>query len=167
MRLKWSLKKIGKEIAVTLLMLFVISMGLNYIRQPDISENIYQFELSDTNNQKVHFDTFKDAPLLVHFWATWCPTCKVEASNIERISKRYNVLTIAVQSGSNEEINHFMKERDLDYRVINDNNGILAKRFNITAYPTTLIYNSRGELKFTEVGYSTTLGLEARLGLTN
>ncbi len=39
-------------------------------------------------------------PILLHFWATWCPTCKFEAPNIEKVSKDYEVITIAVQSGT-------------------------------------------------------------------
>jgi hypothetical protein len=58
-----------------------------------------------------------------------------------------------------------MNENKLTYRVINDFNGELSKKFNIGAYPSTLIYNKKGELKFTEIGYSTTLGLQARLEL--
>ncbi|MBU1684601.1 redoxin domain-containing protein [Patescibacteria group bacterium] len=167
MKRQWSLKNSIKELVITLLMLFVISMLINYIRQPEIGEDIYRYELIDTHNSKIHFYEYQDEPLLVHFWATWCPTCKFEASNIERIAAKYNVITIAINSGSNEEINSYMKAHGLSYKVINDQNGAIAKKFNIEAYPTTLIYNGEGLLKFTEVGYSTTLGLETRLGLIN
>jgi len=167
MKFKWSLKKIIKEIIITLLMLFVVSMVINYLRQPEIHEDIYRLELSDTHNSKIHFSKYQHKPLVVHFWATWCPTCKLEASNIESISNKYNVISIVVNSGSNEAINSYMKGHGLSYKVINDKNGDLAKKFNIEAYPTTLIYNGEGALKFAEVGYSTTLGLEARLRVTN
>ena len=162
---RWGIKKIAKEVISSLLMLFVISMAINYIRKPEINENIYSLELSDIEGKKIYFDEYKDKPLVVHFWATWCPTCKFEASNIESVSNKYNVLTIAVNSGSNDKIMAYMKENALSYKVISDSNGALAKKFNISAYPTTLIYNGEGELKFTEVGYSTTLGLKARLEL--
>lgn len=167
MKFKWNLQKIIKEVVITLLMVFVISLVLNTLRQPDIHEDIYSLELRDTDNRKIDFDAYQDAPLVVHFWGTWCPICKLEASNIEDIATTHHVVTIAVNSGSNEAMNHYMKEHGLSYKVINDQNGALAKKFNIEAYPTTLIYNAEGELKFTEVGYSTTLGLEARLRLTN
>ena len=162
---RWGIKKVAKEIVTTLLMLFVISMVINYIRKPEINEDIYRLELSDIEGKKVHFYEYQHEPLVVHFWATWCPTCKFEAPNIEKISDKYNVLTIAVNSGSDDELKAYMKENSLTYKVINDTNGALAKRFNIGAYPTTLIYNGEGKLKFTEVGYSTTLGLKARLEL--
>lgn len=165
MRREWSFLKILKEGVVTLLMLLVISLVINYFRQPQIDDNIYTFELKDINNTPIDFDAFKGQPLVVHFWATWCPTCKLEASNIQSIAHEYQLISIAVHSGSDEEISHFMKEKDLNYRVINDQNGTLANRFNIGAYPTTLIYDANGTLKFSEVGYSTTLGLKARLGL--
>jgi len=161
---KWTVKKIVQEIVSTLLILFVVSMVLNYIRKPDINENIYSFELNDS---KIDFSDYKDKPLLVHFWAIWCPVCKLEAANIESVSTTYDVISIAVKSGSDEALKTFMKEYDLTYTVIDDQSGELAKKFNIEAYPTTLIYNGKGELKFTEVGYSTTLGLKARLELIN
>ena len=165
MKKKWSFKKIIKEVFTTLLVLFILSMVLNYLRQPKIDKNIYAEKQQDINGNSIHFQAYKGQPLVVHFWATWCPTCKLEASNIEAISKEYNVVTIAVNSGTNEEIKSFLKEKNLTYRVINDDSGRLAKRFNIEAYPTTLIYSSKGEFKFAEVGYSTTLGLKTRLKL--
>jgi len=162
---KWTVKKVLKEVVSTLIIFFIISMVINYIRKPEILENIYTYTLVDIEENKVDFQAYKGKPLLVHFWATWCPTCKLEASNIETVSKAYNVLTIAVNSGSNESLKRYMNEKKLTYSVINDSDGALSKKFNIGAYPSTLIYDSNGTLKFTEVGYSTTLGLEARLGL--
>ena len=164
---KWNIKRVLKEIISTLIIFFLISMVLNYIRKPDIKENIYDYNLVDTHGNRIDFSSYKGKPLVVHFWATWCPTCKLEASNIDDLSKEYNVVSIAVTSGSDEVINGFMKERKLSYKVVSDIEGSLAKKFNIEAYPTTLIYTKKGRLKFAEVGYSTTVGLKARLHLSN
>ena len=164
---KWNIKRVLKEIISTLIIFFLISMVLNYIRKPDIKENIYDYKLVDTHGNAIDFSSYKGKPLVVHFWATWCPTCKLEASNIDSLSTEYNVVSIAVTSGSDEVINGFMKEHQLSYKVVSDKEGELAKKFNIQAYPTTLIYSKHGELKFAEVGYSTSVGLKARLRLAN
>jgi thiol-disulfide isomerase/thioredoxin len=156
---KWSFKAIAKEIVTTLVLFFIISVVVNYIREPDINQDAFCQYLAKYQEP--------NKPLVVHFWATWCPTCKLEASNIERISKNHNVITVAVNSGSDKKIDDFMKEHELTYRVINDSSGALAKKFGIDAYPTTLIYDKDGKLKFAEVGYSSTLGLQARLELSN
>ncbi len=164
---KWNIKKIIKEIISTVIIFFLVTMVLNYIRKPDIKENIYDYKLVDTYGKSIDFSNYKGEPLVVHFWATWCPTCKLEASNIDDLSNTYNVVSIAVTSGDNNEINSFMQKHQLSYKVISDVNGDLAKKFNISAYPTTLIYTKKGKLKFAEVGYSTTVGLKARLHLSN
>jgi len=59
-----------------------------------------------------------------------------------------------------------MIEKNLSFRVVNDSDGVLAKQLNIEAYPTTFIYDASGELKFTEVGYTSTVGLLARIKLS-
>ncbi len=164
---RWSVKKIFKEIGSTVIIFLLVSIVLNYIRKPEIKENIYDYKLVDTHGRTINFSSYKGEPLLVHFWATWCPTCKLEAPNIDKLSKDYNVITIAVNSGGNEEINEFMQKHQLSYRVISDISGNLANKFNISAYPTTLIYTKSGRLKFAEVGYSTAVGLKARLHLSN
>lgn len=163
----WSFKKIVKEIVVTLLMVFVISMVLNYIRKPDTDVTLPDIKVSDIYQNQIILTKIskKENPTIIHFWATWCPTCKLEAPNLEELRATCNVVTIAVNSGSNEELKAFMKERDLSYRVVNDRDGELAKKFGVGAFPTTFIYDANGELKFSEVGYSTTLGLKARVAL--
>ena len=104
---------------------------------------------------------------MVHFWATWCPTCKLEASNIQEISKSYNVITIAVQSGSDKEIQKYLDDNNLDFKFINDKNSDYAKKFKVDVFPTTLIYDKDKNLIFSEVGYTSTLGLKLRMWLAD
>jgi thiol-disulfide isomerase/thioredoxin len=167
MKSKWTVKKVIKEIVILLLMLFVISMGMNYLRQPELKEDLYQWKIVDINNSYIDFEAYKGEPLVVHFWATWCPTCKFEAKNIECISHKYNVVSIAVNSGSDDELHAFMQKNKLHYSVVNDNHGELAKKMGIEVYPTTIIYDAEGKIKFSEVGYTTTVGLATRLKLIN
>ena len=109
------------------------------------------------------FQIKKGKPLVIHFWSTSCPACKLEAPNIETVSKEYDVLSIAVNSGSDEKVTAYMKENGFDFNVFNDVDGDWTTEFNIEVYPTTLIYDAKGELRFIEVGYTTTAGLLARL----
>ena len=105
----------------------------------------------------------KDKPILIHVWATWCPICKLEAPNIDFIAKNYEVLSIAVKSGSGASIEEYMRELDISYKTYNDKDGLMAREFNVPAYPTTFIYNKKGELVFSEVGYTSTFGLWIRM----
>ena len=109
----------------------------------------------------------KDKPVLIHFWATWCPTCKIEASNIQSISKNYEVLSIAVNSGEDTKIKEYMSKNNFDFKVYNDESGFFAKEFNIAVYPTTFIYDKEKNLIFSEVGFTSTLGLYFRMWIAD
>lgn len=131
-----------------------------------IFANIISFyKASDLNKLAldINYPYDKNKPILVHIWASWCPTCKMEASNIQSISRDYQVLTFIVKSGSDADIKKYMIENDLDFNTINDEDGFFAEKFNVSAYPTTLIYNKNQELVFSEVGYTSTLGLRLRM----
>jgi len=160
----WSWKKILKETAVLIVMVLVVSNVMSYLRKPDLSHS----ELPKIQERMIdgrYFDStqFEGKPLMIHFWATWCPVCKTEADNIQRLSKYYKIVTIAVKSGSDEAINKALKDRGFDYRVINDPEGRWAKLFDVQAFPTTFIYNKNGQISSSEVGYTSTLGLALRM----
>jgi len=161
---KWNLKSILIESVKILVLMFILSNILSYIRKPELtSTHLPKIEAQLLDGS--YFEIEEGKPLVIHYWATWCPTCKVEAPNIESVSKKYNVLTIAVSSGSDEKVKAYMQAHALTFKVLNDVDGTWAKKFKVEAYPTTFIYDAKGELLFSEVGYTTTAGLLGRLKL--
>ena len=161
---KEKLKHYAKEIITTLVMIFLIANIISFFRSPDLTDkNLPELNTILTNQELFSTEDYKGKPVLIHFWATWCPMCKLEAPNIQSISEDYTVITIAVKSGSDRKINSFLEMRDLNYRVINDEEGILASQFKVPAYPTTFIYNKEGKLSFSEVGYTSTWSLYLRM----
>lgn len=105
-------------------------------------------------------------PLLVHFWATWCPVCRTEQGTIAAIAHdRPDTITIAMQSGAPEEVARYMKEQGIAFPVLNDADGSLARAWGAHAVPASFIVAPDGEIRFVEVGYTTGLGLRLRLWL--
>ena len=145
---------------------FYIKEILSFVVVLTILANIVSYyKASDLNKNKLDIKniTLNEKPILIHFWATWCPTCKIEASNIQTISENFNVLTIAVNSGENSDINKYLDKNNLDFKVINDKDSLYARKFNISVYPTTLIYDKNKNLIFSDVGYTSTFGLWMRM----
>ncbi|MCK5111029.1 MAG: redoxin family protein [Arcobacteraceae bacterium] len=142
-----------KEILSFVILIVVLSNIISYYKALDISKDKLDIKNVSLNNK----------PILIHFWATWCPTCKVEALNIQTLSQSHNVLTIAVNSGNDIKIKKYLDDNNLDFKVINDHNSFYAKKFNISVFPTTLIYDKNKNLVFSEVGYTSTIGLLLRM----
>ena len=159
-----TIKKFLKEGIITLVLAFIFITVIGYFRKPELTfSTLPKLTIPMVNGQTFQTTAYHDKPLIIHFWATWCPTCKLEISNFNTLAKEYNLITIAVQSGSNEALKKFMQERKLDFALINDRNGVLAKKFAINAYPTTFIFDRKGEVAFAEVGYTSTLGIKLRI----
>jgi thiol-disulfide isomerase/thioredoxin len=163
--MKDKIKKYIKEGIFFIIILIIMANGISYYKSLDLNKNkldIQTFTLLDNNK----YTLAKNKPILIHFWATWCPICKVEAPNIQELSKDYEVITIAVQSGSKKEIEEYLAENKLTFNVVEDRDNFYSQKFNIKVFPTTLIYDKDKNLKFSEVGYSTTIGLYSRMLLS-
>ncbi|MBL4730556.1 MAG: protein disulfide oxidoreductase [Sulfurimonas sp.] len=156
------LKYYLKEILLFTIILLVFANALSIYKSFDLNkQNLSLRKITLLhNNEYVQNDT---KPLLVHFWATWCPTCRVEAPNIQYLSKYYEVLTIAVKSGSDKEIQVWMDENKYDFNVVNDSSSLIASNYKIGVFPTSLIYDKNKSLVFSDVGYTSTWGLFLRM----
>ena len=160
------IKKYIKEIVKYSIILIIALNIISYYKSQDLNKEKFpysSFELLDGST----YDLNSTKPTLVYFWATWCPICKFQSPNIESLSKDYQVITIASQSGSKEEIESYLKENKFSFKVIDDIYNDFAYKFNIKAYPTTLIYDKNGNLKFSDVGYTSQFSLKLKLWWAN
>jgi len=102
-------------------------------------------------------------PVLVVFWATWCPVCKAEDGNLQSVAADHPVLTVAMQS---ENVAGHMRERDLSFAAIDDPDAALAAAWKVRGVPSHFIVDGAGNVRFRVVGYATGWGLRARLWWT-
>jgi len=99
---------------------------------------------------------------IVHFWATWCPVCKLESDTLDSLAKDYPLVTVAMNSGDQSSIREYLDENQLSFPVIPDPDGRLSAAWGVKGVPTTFIVNREGKIRFVEVGYTTGLGLRSR-----
>jgi thiol-disulfide isomerase/thioredoxin len=104
-----------------------------------------------------------DTPQLVHFWATWCPVCRLEMDNIHDLASDYPLITVAMRSGDKSEIEEYLQEHGLDFPVIPDPLGQIASDWGVKGVPASFVLDKNGLIRFVEVGYTTSLGLRLRL----
>ncbi|MBU0620995.1 MAG: protein disulfide oxidoreductase [Gammaproteobacteria bacterium] len=108
--------------------------------------------------------TRPERPVLVHFWATWCPVCRAEQGNVASVAQDHSeVITIAMQSGKSEEVARYVQEQQIGFPVINDADGSIAASWGVQAVPASFFIGSDGQIRSTEVGYTTEIGMRLRL----
>ncbi len=113
----------------------------------------------------VSLEQYQGQALLLHFWATWCTICRIEQGSINNIAKDYPVIAVASQSGSVEQVRKVVRERGITVPVLVDEYGALSSLYGIKAFPTSFVIDAQGQIHDVEVGYTSELGLRARLKL--
>lgn len=115
------------------------------------------------DGQPVSMQAFRGRPVLLHFWASWCPVCALQQASIDRIARDHAVLTVALDDAATQEIREWMRSRGVAYPVLHDAQGRIAGRFGVRGVPTSVVIDARGEIRFVEVGYTSEAGLRLRL----
>ncbi|WP_456433315.1 redoxin domain-containing protein [Nitratifractor sp.] len=158
------LKRLAKEIILFLLVAVGVSTIIGIFRAPRSAPDPSVLAgLRTIDGRPVDPLLRGDGALAIHFWGSWCPVCRAEADNLERLAPGRRILTVAVSSGDAATLRRWMAKRGLHYPVIADPDGRLARTFGVKVYPSTFIYDGKGTLRFALAGYTTTPGLWIRM----
>lgn len=150
--------------AVELALIVALLLGLRAWQQRDLATGAApELEGYLLDGTPVSLAEMRGAPVLVHFWAVWCPVCALEEDAVSAIARDHQVITVAMQSGDSGEVAAYLKENGLDFPVLNDPDGLYANRWGVSAVPASFVLDGEGRIRFTEVGYSTGIGLRVRL----
>jgi len=153
------------KIAIEILLILAVYFAVKTFMQRHLVEGVAPpLQGTSLSGQFVDLKSF-DQPVLVYFWATWCPVCKLEQNTINSISKNHRIITVAISSGSEPEVREYLQKNNLSFPVIVDKDGTIANRFGVRGTPTSFVVRRDGNIAFSEVGYTTGWGLRLRLWL--
>jgi peroxiredoxin len=102
-------------------------------------------------------------PVLVHFWASWCPVCGLMDGAVDAIARDHAVVTVAMQSGGADELRRYMAQTGHGFPVIADPTGQIADRWGVVGVPATFVVDPSGRIRDAVVGIATQPGLRWRL----
>jgi len=162
-RAKWL--GIARDVAIGLALVLVIQWwrgrGIATEGLPDVT-------LTLLDGSSVELAGARERPLLVQMEASWCGVCRMEDATIRSLAEDHDVLVVASQSGNAEAVRRFAAEHDLGHlRIAVDEQGRLAGRLGVSAFPTTIFVDREGNVSDAEVGYTSWLGMRARLALAS
>jgi thiol-disulfide isomerase/thioredoxin len=107
------------------------------------------FTLKDLNKGSVTLSALKGKIVLVNFWATWCPPCRVEMPTLDWLSTRFADQGLVVLSITDEEqfkVGSFFAGKKYHPTVLFDFGGKVHKQFHVTGIPQTFLFDRDGKL---------------------
>ena len=114
------------------------------------------FTLTDAKSRAVTLSAYRDRVVLLDFWATWCGGCKTEIPWYMEFDRKYRdhgltVIGVAMDDEGRKVVNPFVKQKGIDYTIV-IGNDVLAKQYNLTAMPLTLLIDRKGRVAVSHAG---------------
>jgi thiol-disulfide isomerase/thioredoxin len=110
----------------------------------------------DLDGRPVSTATLLGKVVLVNFWATWCPPCREEIPDLIKLQARYKdtlqIVGIAQDSGSVEDVKRFAVEHGMNYPTILSSAAIESLFPPVSALPTSFFLDKDGRLAQKHVG---------------
>lgn len=116
------------------------------------------FTLTDQYGNTHTLSDYKGKTVFLNFWATWCPPCRAEMPDIQKLYEEYAeagddsvvILGIAApdygQEQSEDKIIDFLEENGYTYPVVMDPGGSLFAQYGIYSFPTTFMIDKDGNV---------------------
>ena len=141
-----------------------VSTGLNKIimhrpsiisesRQVTLLDEDYNWKLVDLNGRAISFSSFKGEVVFLSLWATWCPPCRAEMPNIQRLYDEYGdrITMILASQEKPDELQRFMDDNEYDlpvYRLVQNP----PEKLKTSSIPTSFLITREGKIAVRKTG---------------
>ena len=94
--------------------------------------------------------SLRGKPVVLNFWASWCPPCKSEATALENAYRRYKgqgVVFLGIDYHDvSSDARTFLRHHGVTYTTLEDGSGTIGDRYGLLAVPETYFVDREGRL---------------------
>ncbi len=150
--------KITLKLLLIIISLICISsvsaaQSLTRLSNPEMAPD---FTLQDMDGVEHKLSDYKGQPVIVNFWATWCPPCRAEMPSMERAwnkLKDQGVAMLAINVGEDEDtIFTFLGDYPANFTILLDQTGTTSEAWPLRGLPTTFIISPDGRIIYQAIG---------------
>lgn len=113
------------------------------------------FELAALNGATVHLSDYKGHPVVINYWATWCPPCREELPMFQKRQEKYSpdLVILAINAGEDlKTVRNYIDREKFTFSVLLDPEWKAEALFGVMAYPTSVFIDRNGIIQARYVG---------------
>jgi len=120
---------------------------------PKVGQRAPAFALASIDGDSVTLSQFRGQPVVLKFWATWCPTCRTEmpelvAARKEHLDAGLHVLAINAEDPP-ERMRHYLTGLSVSHELVTlvDPHSHVGRLYHVPVLPTTLFVDTGGVVR--------------------
>ena len=108
------------------------------------------FTLKDATGKEVSLSDFAGKPVILHFWASWCPYCKSVQPRLESLAIEYaseDMVLLGINFREDKGVNpqQVLDSRGLHFKTLVHGEGV-SRAYGVRGTPSTFFINANGEI---------------------
>ncbi|PID72711.1 MAG: redoxin [Desulfobulbus propionicus] len=144
-----------KLLPLVLLLFFLPGL----VSATQLGEKLATFKQQDMNDNTIDMNSIiGKKPVMLVFWASWCPNCKTEAAKVNQIVAQYKdrgMEFIGINIGYNDSIaraRSFIKKNKMAYPSVFDKSNRITRKYMVHGVPTVIVADANGIVQFRNYG---------------
>jgi peroxiredoxin len=136
------------------LVCLLLLTACNSNRPPKIGEKAPDFTITDSD-RTVQLSQLHGKPVLLNFWATWCPPCIEEMPSLVQLQKQLGdkVTILAVSEDADEKPYHqFIRDHTIDLLTVRDTKSAANALYGTFKFPETYVIDKDGVIRRKFIG---------------
>lgn len=110
-----------------------------------------QFTLADLDGNNVSLSDFAGNVVVLNFWATWCPACRMEIPHMIELQNKYQgegvkIVGVSLDQGGAKVVKPFYDKNKLNYLMLIGTEQVVKDFGGIYGIPTTFIIDQKGTI---------------------
>ncbi len=122
---------------------------------PAVGHPAPDFTLTQLDGSRVNLAALRGQPVVLNFWATWCPPCRGELPQLQAASRRYagQVAILGVnQVEPTGAVQTFAEQMGLTFPIPLDGDGRASRLYGVRSLPTTFFIDREGIIRQIQIG---------------
>lgn len=135
---------------------------------PNVGQQAPPFSLPTLDGPEVALESYRGRPVLLHFWASWCPPCREEWPTWQAFASGPAAGDVAILAVNVEEppevVRQFLGEERPPFPILLDSDGQVNTRYRLRALPMTFLIDADGIIRRVVPGEMSPETLERLIG---
>jgi len=123
--------------------------AMSKLADDDRSRAHADFTLTDLEGKSWSLQALHGKVVLVNFWATWCPPCRKEMPDLDKLYQEFKeqgLLILAISDEDISKVQPFIAEHHYTYPILLDPGSKVHNLFVVEGIPKSYLYDRDGKL---------------------